>query len=64
MQETTYRGYLIRYHCVDVWFAHIYRPGSSQIMSGPTITSTREEGEHVLLSRVRERIDQEERSEA
>lgn len=60
MQETTYRGYRILYHCVAEWFAHIYRPGSNLAMGGPTITATREEGEQVLLSRVHARIDQEE----
>jgi hypothetical protein len=60
MQETTYKGYRIKYHCTTEWFAHIYRPGSNSIMSGPIITASREDGEQVLLSRVYARIDQEE----
>lgn len=59
MQETFYRGYRIRYHCVAEWFAHIYRPDSKTAMSG-IIKASRQEGLDVLLSRARARIDQEE----
>jgi len=64
MQETTYKGYRIKYHCVAEWFAHIYPPGFPLALGGPTITASRDEGEQVLLSRARERIDQEESNAA
>ncbi|TLU83863.1 MAG: hypothetical protein FDX30_06220 [Chlorobium sp.] len=61
MQEIKYRNYRIRYHCVLGWFAHIYRPGANSAMSD-IIEATREEGEQILLVRVRARIDREEES--
>ena len=60
MQETTYKGYRIRYHCTSVWFTHIYPPGLGLALGDDIITATREEGEQVLLSRARARIDNEE----
>ena len=60
MQETEYKSYRIRYHCVAEWFALIFRLGSNLAMGGANITATVEEGEQVLLSRARARIDQEE----
>lgn len=60
MQETTYKSYRIRYHCTSEWFTHVYPPGSGLALGGNIITATREEGEQVLLSRARARVDQEE----
>jgi hypothetical protein len=41
MYDTTYKGYLIRYHQPgDSWVAHIYRPGELRIMTGGVVTAT------------------------
>jgi len=57
MRETTYQGYRIRFHCTNVWFAHIYRPGLN-VMMKEVITASRQEGEQVLLKRVHDQIDE------
>ena len=59
MQETMYRGYRVRYHKVAEWFAHIYRPGASSMMSEKP-KATVQEGEALLMVRVRAIIDREE----
>ncbi len=61
LEETTYRGYRIRYHCVQEWFAHIYPPRSVAIMKdGGTVLASKGEGKDVLLERACARIDREE----
>lgn len=58
MREERYAGYRIKFHCTSEWFAHIYRPNSNVAMAPPIITATREEGETVLLLRVKNHINQ------
>jgi len=63
MQETTYKGYRIRYHQVAEWFAHIYRPGATRLMT-EIPKATIQEGEAVLMQRVHVIIDREEQAAA
>jgi hypothetical protein len=53
-----YRGYMILYHPSDDWLAFIYPPEATEAMEEAT-RATRKEGEQVLLSRVRARVDEE-----
>jgi hypothetical protein len=57
MQETTYRGFRIRYHCLKEWFAHIHKPFSVEIVD--TVLATVPEGKNTLLRRACARIDRE-----
>jgi hypothetical protein len=61
MRNTMYRRYVISYEQTRTgWRAQIRRPGGYLIMRNGLITATAVEGEDVLLSRCRERIDEEE----
>jgi hypothetical protein len=60
MQETTYKGHLIRYHCNgEKWFAVVWGPDPDMAASGQVVTSRVDEGPEALLRRVRARIDRE-----
>jgi hypothetical protein len=60
MQQTTYRGYSIRFHRTDrYWSAQIRKPGGFVILRDGYITATHEEGAPVLLTRACARIDAE-----
>lgn len=55
MEKTSYRGYTIRYHRTNKWFAHIYRPGSNKVAN--IVEATLKEGVEVLLQCARGWID-------
>src|SRR3954465_5281790 len=57
MQEVTYKGHLITFHCSDKWIATVWGPSADMAAGGQVVTATREEGADILLSRVRARID-------
>jgi hypothetical protein len=57
MQEVTYKGHLITFHCSDKWIATVWGPSADMAAGGQVVTATREEGANILLSRVRARID-------
>lgn len=59
MQETNYKGYLIRYHCTEKWLAMIWSPKADMEPDGQVVTATVEEGAEGLLRRVHARIDRE-----
>ena len=61
MRNTMYREYVISYEQTrNGWRAQIRRPGGYLIMRNGLLTATIVEGEDALLSRCRERIDNEE----
>jgi len=60
MQETTYKGHLIRLHCTDQWFATVWGPNPDMTAGRQVVTATKEKGAEILLSRVRARIDRQE----
>jgi cation transport regulator ChaC len=57
MKETTYRGYRIFYQYTVEWFGNITRPGRRLRLEEPLPSATLEEGEEVLLRRLRTYID-------
>ena len=60
MQETTYKGHLIRYHCNgEKWFAVVWGPDPDMAAGGQVVTSRVDDGPEALLRRVRARIDRE-----
>ena len=60
MQETTYKGHLIKYHCSgDKWVAVVWGPEAHLAAGGQVVTGRVDEGPEVLLRRVRARIDRE-----
>jgi hypothetical protein len=56
MEETTYKGYRVKYHCTVNWFALAWAPGSTRVWTAPPI-ATREEGREILEKRTKDRID-------
>jgi hypothetical protein len=58
MDETTYKGYRIKYHRTIHWFALAWAPGSTRSWTSPP-TATRKEGREVLEKRTKDRIDEE-----
>jgi hypothetical protein len=59
MQETTYKGHLIRYHCNgEKWFAIVWGPDAEVAAGGQVVTSRVDDGPEALR-RVRARIDRE-----
>ena len=60
MQETTYKGHLIRYHCNgEKWSAVVWGPDPDMAAGGRVVTSRVDDGPEALLRRVRARIDRE-----
>ena len=60
MQETTYKGHLIKSHCShDKWVAIVWRPGPDMVAGGQVVTGRANKGLEALLQRVRARIDRE-----
>jgi hypothetical protein len=60
MQETTYKGHLIRYYCNgEKWFAVVWGPDAEVAAGGQVVTSRVDDGPEALLRRVRARIDRE-----
>jgi hypothetical protein len=58
MQETTYKGHLIRYHCNgEKWLAVVWGPDPDMAAGGQVVTSRVDDGPEALLRRVRARID-------
>ena len=60
MQEVTYKGHLVTFHCTDKWVATVWGPNPDVSAGGQVVTATTEEGADVLLSRVQARIDRHE----
>jgi hypothetical protein len=60
MQETTYKGHLIRYHCNgEKWLAVVWGPDPDMAAGGRVVTSRVDDGPEAQLRRVRARIDRE-----
>jgi hypothetical protein len=57
VQETSYKGYRIRYHKVADWFAQVYPPGSGLALGGDIPKATLQEGEHIMLMRAKAKVD-------
>ncbi len=65
MQEATYKGHLIKYHCSgDKWVAVVWGPDADMAAGGPVVTGRVDEGPEALLRRVHARIDRETASRA
>jgi hypothetical protein len=60
MQETTYKGHLIKYHRNGGrWVAVVWGPDAGMAAGGQVVTGRADQGPEALLRRVRARIDRE-----
>ena len=60
MQETTYKGHLIKYHRNgEHWVAVVWGPDADMAAGRQVVTGRVDQGPEVLLRRVRARIDRE-----